>query len=57
MQKVRAIASEGLDFTSEYECNIDLKQKCIQLDENKIRCDMKGKIGCYRVSLVETASI
>ena len=43
---------------SEYECSIDLKQKCMHgVDRKKIRCDMKGKIGCYRVSLVETASI
>ena len=27
------------------------------LDGKKIKCDLKGKIGCYRVSLAETVSI
>ena len=61
---VRAIVAElntsgilGLDFLSDYECAIDIKQKCIVLDGKRIRCDMKGKIGCYRVSLMETVSI
>ena len=30
---------------------------CLVMDGKRIRCDMKGKIGCYRVSLVETWSI
>lgn len=47
----------GLDFMTEYECSIDLKQKCLVMDGKRIRCDMKGKMGCYRVSLVETVSI
>ena len=61
---VRAIVAElntsgilGLDFLSDYECAIDIKQKCIVLDGKRIRCDMKGKIGCYRVSLMETISL
>ena len=47
----------GLDFLSEYECANDIDQKCIVLDGKRIRCDMKGKIGCYRVCLMETVSI
>ncbi|MCG7878901.1 MAG: retropepsin-like aspartic protease, partial [Candidatus Thiodiazotropha endolucinida] len=47
----------GLDFLTEFECSIELKQKCIIMDGKKIRCEIKGKIGCYRVSLVETVSI
>ena len=47
----------GLYFMTEYECSIDLKQMCLVMNGKRIRCDMKGKIGCYRVSLVETGSI
>ena len=47
----------GLDFMSEYGCSIDLKQKCLVIDGKKLKCDLKGKIGCYRVSLAETVSV
>ena len=35
-----------LDFLSEYECIIDLRQTCIVMDGNRINCEMKGKMGC-----------
>ena len=47
----------GLDFMTQCESSIGLKQKLVVTDGKRIRCDMKGKIGCYRVSLVETLSI
>ena len=47
---VRAIVAElntsgnlGLDFLSEYECAIDLRQTCLVLDGKIINCEMKGK--------------
>ena len=53
---IRAIVAElntsgllGLDFLSEYECAIDLRQMCIVLDGKRINCEMKGKIGCNTV--------
>ena len=53
---IRAIVADlntsgilGLDFLSEYECAIDLRQMCIVLDGKRINCEMKGKIGCNTV--------
>ena len=39
----------GLDFLSEYECAIDLRQTCLVLDGKRINCEIKGKIGCNTV--------
>lgn len=47
----------GLDFLSAQECNVNMKDKSIDLDGKVIKCTIKGKMGCYRVSLLDTVSI
>ena len=47
----------GLDFLSAHDCDINMNHKAIVLDGKMIKCTIKGKNGCYRVSLGETISI
>ena len=46
-----------LDFMQKYSCDISMKDSTVTTDGMVINCFMKGKIGCYRITAMETITI
>ena len=47
----------GLDFMQKYNCDISMKECTVTTEEVVIKCFMKGKMGCYRITARETITI
>ena len=46
-----------LDFMQKYNCDISMKECTVTTEEVVIKCFMKGKMGCYRITARETITI
>ena len=47
----------GLDFMQKYSCDISMQDCTVTTDGMVIKCFMKGKKGCYRITAMETITI
>ena len=47
----------GLDFLNKYKCKVDIVNKKLLIDSEKVSMISEGSIGCYRISVGETCNI
>ena len=47
----------GLDFMQKYNCDISMEECTVITEEVVIKCFMKEKMGCYRITARETITI
>ena len=54
---INAEAVLDLDFMQKFSCSLNAKECTLNTDDIIINCFMRGKMGCYRITAVETVSI